>query len=289
LLDRAQPLLTVLSSAGNTVASVAAADLEVAMRTAIGPLARRLGWASSANPSRIVSDTEQPPWPVHEDSGIDLRAQTTLRPTALLQAVLLGDETIIAEALEQFRKSAGSYNSSTTLEAGDRAAFVASARYGTDADFTTLSEMWKMAPAGSVHRADLLFGLSVGAADGERCQIGLDAVQTLMAGLARVEALIDVLSHAPHCRDLAWRRFQEAARESWRMKGARATSVIVKGLATLSSTSELKSASALLAEQNKSVVSVDVAHVAITRVKINLDMVDFNSREASGTVVSVVV
>merc|ERR1711924_329347 len=60
------------------------------------------------------------------------------------------------------------------------------------------------------------------------------------------------------------------------------TAAITGGFAALSSVSELRSASALLAEQNATVVSADAAHAALTRVRINIDMVEFNSREVAG-------
>merc|ERR1712166_669617 len=64
---------------------------------------------------------------------------------------------------------------------------------------------------------------------------------------AIVSALWGVMQYAPACRDAAWAE-------------------------------ELTAATQLLASQNSSVISADVVHTVVTKIKINLDMVQANSK-----------
>jgi len=284
LFESAQPLHTVLSSAAVAVGAspavaTAATGLEDAMRTVSGPLARRLGWENglvrAIDEERTIHDRSVP-WPTQEDPGTEVRDENALRPAALLQAVLFADETIISEALDRFRLAAEP-NGAPLSAAAARAACVAAARYGTNADYEALRQMWASSPQSSDRRADMLFGLSAGAAVGERCSAGLKAVRTLTKPSDQLSALADVLKFAPQCREVAWSAYATTARELWHEMGAAATASITAGFTALSRVSELHDATELLAQQNSTVVDPEAAHAALTRVRINLDMVKLNS------------
>lgn len=290
LFTRAQPLFTVLSSAAvGTSPSVAAAanGLASAMQAVSAPLAHALGWekdtAGESDEERSVhTDSDSVPWPTGEDAAMEVRERNALRPTALLQAVLFADATVIGEALRRFRTAVA--NSSWQLMEGFRAACVAAARYGTNEDYEALFHLWDTTPRSSPRSADLLFGISAGPADAGRCSAGIQTVRNLTTPDDSLAALVDVLNYAPHCRELAWTTYVATAHQLWKEAPGpfpAASTKILAGFMALSSESELQIASEMLDHAVfDEMVDRASADIALTRVRINIDMVKFNSGPA---------
>jgi hypothetical protein len=288
LFARAQPLATVLESAASNNAAIAAVakQLAKAMADVSGLLVQRLGWADDESLVDMAAafggdnvSAEAIPWPVHDDHGMEARTRRALRPIALFQAVQFENQSVIEAALARFRAAVS--NGYALPAAVARAAFFAAARYGTDADWNALRKLWVAIGASFERKGDALFALSAGAASDVRCSVGLYAVGTLASPQLRLDALSDVLKFAPRCRASALEKYVVAARELWLEQGSARTTAILSGLKALSTVSELQMAGALFAEQKATVVTADEVHGALTGVRINIDMLEFNSREAS--------
>lgn len=278
LLTRAAPVTAVLDAGGATSAA-AAGEFRAAVRALVGPLANWLGWEEEVETEKtrmaaVTGPEPTTPWPQHEDAGVEARAHTSVRPMALLRAVLSDDTATVASALVQFRAHyAGP---------AARATYFAAARYGQASDKAALRTMLTDAVSAGKPYADLLFGLSAGAGDAAGCAAGLAAVSTSTSAAgagAAVAALTDVLQHAPACRAAAWAYFEAAAGQYWKADGAAATSAITKAFAWLVTAPELASAASLLATQNATVASAAARHTALTQIKININMVANNAGE----------
>jgi hypothetical protein len=306
LVTRSQVLLAVLwaGGAGNATATVA---LERAVRTLVGPLAARLGWSALEQqeaPAEAFLEKKRgaeandatPPWPTHEDGGIESRASIALRPTALFAAVRVGDKASIAAALKIFREAASFLSGSSA-----RSVYFAAGKYGTVQDRSKVHDLFQKAlAAGRIEDADeqqaraqdLLFGVVADATD---CQVWIKAISaarerfypgtdksTLAAAAAYVLSTvgeIPFLIGANECRDVVWKSLVvDAAARLWKMEGAAATGAIVKGVfATLSTAKELAAGTALLDTQGSAVVSVAARTAAIVGVQINMDVVAVNN------------
>jgi len=278
----------VLDSAAYTVGAnpavvAAARELKRAMADVSGPVAQRLAWNSETDSSAWAqvdaSEHSEAPWPQRDDPGDENREQHALRPTALLQAVVYGDQNTINMGLSMFRTSNVSVPAAIA-----RPIFFAVVRNGEDDDWKILRTMYMSLPykATTIQLfADIIFGLTAGAATDARCAIGLDLLARCEEEL-RLNALVDMLNFAPRCRLGVMSAFVTSARALWLDQGARATQAVLKGFLALSSKSELQLASTLLAEQDSTVVSSDDAHAALTKVRVNIDMVEFNSLGSSG-------
>ena len=215
------------------------------------------------------------PWPETEDLGIETRARNALRPLALLNAVVHGDPDTIAAALTAFRQG-------NMPDVGAQAVYFAVTRWGAANDSLILQQQLKESVAhGRSSIANMLFGLTAGATDKGSCTTGLDAIMTVCDdSSAIVSALWGVMQYAPACRDAAWAEYLTAATKFWASDGADATANITQGFAYLATADELTAATSLLASQNSSVISADVVHSVLTKIKINLDMVQANTKES---------
>jgi len=265
----AAPVIAVLQSEES--AGKASLLLKEAMRELLAPLVARIGWSEQPSQPVVSSHTASTPWPSHEDSHIETRAMASIRPVALLNAVLYGDESTILVALRTFREAA---NTNSSIGAGARAAYFAAARHGTPEDKVALGLM--LYPSCD---ANMLFGFSAGADDKISCELGLKSIRDCLGHdpALVIGATEDVIQYAPACRTLVWSPFAAAAGDLWAKEGSGATSSITKAFATLSNSAELAAVTSLLETQNLSVVDRDTKVAALTQIMINIDLANTNS------------
>ena len=303
LLKRATPMYSLLTGGAAPSAALASA-----IQRLVAPLVKRVGWSdatmplpspSACHPFAFPKEANGVPWPTHEDPGMEQRAITALRSTALATAVLFNDPSTVVEALDLFR------NSTTFVidGPGARAAYISAARYGTDEDASNLvaalnvllgdgdkqsqSQPPPSPPTpnqGAV--ATLVNAFAAGAAVEARCAAAIGGIARASAakgvGFSQTDALgalAELLSYAPSaaCRTAAWSSAVAAATAAWATIKADASKSALAVLTLAASRAEQASAGALIAEQaTRKTISADAAHAAVVKIQTNLDVVAFN-------------
>lgn len=295
IIARAMPLFSLL---GDTA-------LESAMRDLVAPLAQRLGWSDSVNAtamrstctSRGATSTSTrtgaalPPWPVHEDPGVEARAIASLRAPALATAVLVNDRATVTSALSVFRSAVAA--SAPVVGAGARAAYIAAAREGSNIDVAALTNIagLLLSKETSAALVTLINGFAAGAVVEPVCFAAIGAIRLATKNSSAskahfftlesdaLNALAELLRWGadPPCRAQAWTEVLATATAAWTSHGAGATKAAVAALTLASASGEIAAATALVEAQTKSgILTADAAHAAVVKMRSNADVVAFN-------------
>ena len=222
----------------------------------------------------------------------------TMGSQAVLNAVVYGDQATITQALTAFRSI--TQNQPSGSMAGARAAFFAAGRYGTKQDVLDLQMLFKQYLGSGGHTAnshwanDALFGITAGLSGAfANCSVaGMRAIPQFASQFGKsalqretlvLSAVADMMPYVPACRDQAFELLiTDAAMQLWASSGVDATNTIIRqAFPTLSTPSQLSNAQTLLATgQQAGWVTTDAAHVALTAININIDLVNFPGNAA---------